>query len=64
MAENNRKGALALIAAGAVVLVAGVCVVDEAHAEEAVRRPADGARRPRPGRRTPPRPAHRRRRGR
>ncbi len=43
MAENNRNGALALIAAGAIALVAGVCVVDGAHAEEVVRRPADGA---------------------
>lgn len=42
MAENNRLGALALIAAGAVALAAGVCVVDQAHAAEAVRRPVAG----------------------
>ena len=44
MADNNRKGALALIAAGAIALAAGVCVVDQAHAEEAVPRPVDGPR--------------------
>ncbi|WP_237479626.1 hypothetical protein [Lichenibacterium dinghuense] len=43
MAENNRTGALALIAAGAVALVAGACMVDEAHAEGTVRRPVAGA---------------------
>lgn len=42
MAENNRKGALALIAAGAIAVVGGICVVDQAHAEEAVRRPVAG----------------------
>lgn len=39
MAENNHTAALTLIAAGAIALAAGVCVVDQAHAEEAVRRP-------------------------
>ncbi len=39
MAENNQRGALALIAAGAIALAAGVCLVDQAHAEGSVRRP-------------------------
>lgn len=41
MAENNRHGALALIASGLLALTAGVVVIDRAHAAESlVRRPA------------------------
>ncbi|RYC30691.1 hypothetical protein D3273_17765 [Lichenibacterium minor] len=43
MADNNGAGAVALIAAGAIAMVAGFMVVDKAHAEGVVRRPVAGA---------------------
>ena len=44
MAEYNRNGAFALIGVGMIAVAAGLCFVDQAHAEDAVTRPVAGAR--------------------
>ena len=65
MADTNRHGALALIAGGILALTAGVVTLDEAHAAEAVRRPAahgPAVARPRPVRTAAARPLTIRRR--